>query len=115
MNYTKGKDNQVADALSQKALALAISMPNDPLSSEVRESLIQDEYFGRIVTLLGQMDLFEKEKNIVDNYILDQGNLYYKLHLCIPNIKEVKARIRWEAHDSLVVGHCGYIKTLNAI
>ena len=53
INYTKGKDNQVADALSHKALVLAINMPNYPLGSKVKEGLNQDEYFGRIITLLG--------------------------------------------------------------
>ena len=115
IKYTKGKDNQVADALSRKALVLAISMPNDPLGLEVKESLVQDEYFGKIITLLGQDKLSEKEKNIVDNYILDQGILCYKLCLCIPNIDEVKARILWEAHNSPVAGHCGYVKTLNMV
>ena len=42
-------------------------MPNDPLGLKVTESLAQDEYFGRIITLLGQKNLLEKEQNIVTN------------------------------------------------
>ena len=42
INYTKGKDNQVADALSRKALVLAISMPDDPIGLEVKESLSRE-------------------------------------------------------------------------
>ena len=61
INYTKGKDNQVADALSRKALVLAISMPDDPIGLEVKESLSQDEYFGRIINLLCQENLSDKE------------------------------------------------------
>ena len=57
INYTKGKDNHVVDVLSCKALVLAVTMPNDPLGLEVKESLAQDEYFGRIITLLGQENL----------------------------------------------------------
>ena len=49
------------------------------------------------------------------NYTLDQGILYYKLRLCIPNISEIKAKILWEAHNSPVDGHSGYVKTLNAM
>ena len=90
-------------------------MLDDPLGLEVKESLAQDEYFGRIVTLLSQENLLEKEQNVVTNYTLDQGLLYYKLHLCISNISEIKAKILWEAHNSSVVGHCGYVKTLNAM
>ena len=115
IKYTKGKDNQVADALSRKALALAISMPNDPLSFAVKEGLVQDEFFGRILQLLSKRDLSDKEKNIVKNYSLDQGSLYYKLRLCVPNHKELKDKILWEAHDSPVAGHSGYVKTLNAV
>ena len=97
INYAKRKDNQVVDALGCKALVLAISMLNDPLGLEVRESLTQDEYFGRIITLLGQENLSKKEQSIVNNYTLDQGILYYKLRLCIPNINEIKARIFLES------------------
>ena len=61
INYTKGKDNQVANALSRKALVLAISIPNDPMGLEVKESLDQDEYFGRIINLLCQENLADKE------------------------------------------------------
>ena len=68
-----------------------------------------DEYFGRIVTLLGQKNLLEKEQKVVTNYTLDQGILYYKLCLCIPNINEIKAKILWEAYNSHVAGHCGYV------
>ena len=39
INYTKGKDNQVAYALSCKALVLAISILSDPLGSEVKEGI----------------------------------------------------------------------------
>ena len=61
INYTKGKDNQVADALNRTALVLAISMPDDPIGFKVKESLAQDEYFGRIINLLGKSNLTYKE------------------------------------------------------
>ena len=61
INYTKEKDNQVAHALSQKALVLVISMPYDPLGSKVKKGLTQDEYFGKIINLLGQENLTDKE------------------------------------------------------
>ena len=93
ISYTKEKGNKVADALSHKALVLSISMHDGPIGYEVKESLAQDEYFGKMVTLLGQENISKKEQNTVTNYTLDQGVLYYKLHLCIPNINEIKARI----------------------
>ena len=39
INYTKAKDNQVANAVVHKALALAISMLDDPLGLEVKLSM----------------------------------------------------------------------------
>ena len=48
-------------------------------------------------------------------YTLDQGILYYKLRLCIPNNSEIKAKILWEAHNSPTAGHGGYVKTLNTV
>ena len=115
IKYTKDMDNQVVDALSCKAFALAINMPNDPLSSAVKEELIQDDNFGRIIQLLGRKGLSDKERKLVDNYTLDQSSLYYKLCLCIPSVKELKDIILWEAHDSPVAGHSQYVKTLRAI
>ena len=115
INYTKGKDNQVADALSRKALVLTISMPDNPIGLEVKERLAQDEYFGKIINLLCQENLSDKEQSIVNHYTLDQGLLYYKLRLCIPNNNEIKAKILWEAHNSPIAGHGGYVKTLNTV
>ena len=51
----------------------------------------------------------------MNHYTLDQGILYYKLCLCIPNNSEIKAKILWEAHNSPIAGHGGYIKTLNTM
>ena len=71
IKYTKGKDNLVANALSRKALALAISMPNNPMISITREDLGHDEYFGKSIQLLERKDLSDKEKNLVKDYTLD--------------------------------------------
>ena len=87
----------------------------DPIGLEVKESLSQDEYFGRIISLLCQENLSDKEKSIVNHYTLDQGLLYYKLRLCIPNSSEMKAKILWKAHNSPTAGHGGYVKTLNMV
>ena len=51
----------------------------------------------------------------MNHYTLDQGILYYKLRLCIPNNNEIKAKILWEAHNSPIAGHGGYVKTLNTV
>ena len=90
-------------------------MPDDPIGFEVKESLAQDEYFGRIINLLRQDNLSDKEQSIVNHYTLDQGLLYYKLRLCIPNNSEIKAKILWEFHNSPTAGHGGYVKTLNRV
>ena len=68
-------------------------MCDDPIGFEVKEFLSQDEYFGRIVNLLCQENLTDKEQSIVNHYTLDQGALYYKLRLCIPNNSKIKAKI----------------------
>ena len=90
-------------------------MPDDPIGLKVKESLSQDEYFGRIINLLCQENLSDKEQSIVNHYTLDQGLLYYKLRLCIPNNSEIKTKILWEAHNSPTTGHGGYVKTLNTV
>ena len=68
-------------------------MLDDPIGFEVKESLAQDEYFGRIVNLLGQENLLDKEQSIVNHYTLDQGIIFYKLRLCTPKNSEIKAKI----------------------
>ena len=90
-------------------------MLDDPIGFEVKEILAQDKYFGRIVNLLGQESLTHKEKSIVSHYTLDQGILYYKLCLRIPNNSEIKTKILWEVHNLPIVSHCGYVKTLNTV
>ena len=61
--YKQGKDNKVDNALNYKAFVLTINRPNDPLSSIVREGLIHDEYFGKVIPLLRRKYDSNKETN----------------------------------------------------
>ena len=55
------------------------------------------------------------ERTLVANYLENDGRLYYRHRLCIPKDIALRRLILSEAHDSMMSGHPGYVKTLNAV
>ena len=47
--FCPGKLNQVADALSRRVDALAITLASSALPEKVQEGILEDEYFGPLV------------------------------------------------------------------
>ena len=50
ITYKPGKENLAADALSQKAQILTISIISNPMLNEIQKALPQDPYFGKIIS-----------------------------------------------------------------
>ena len=121
-HYHPGKANKVADALSQKSMAFALSaekMPR-PLQTDLC-SLGMEVIVGKLSALTIQPTIMEaikggqltdplmekfKQKAREDRrsnfFVAEDGVLGYKGgRICVPNDEEIKKQILYEAHNML--------------
>jgi hypothetical protein len=126
INYHPGKANVVADALSQRSHANQLVVKSIPsefgdefaklkivantevvemevgssLLQEIRRGQVEDEKIQEIKCNIKE----EKSPGFLED---DQGVLWYKGRICVPNIKELKDKILHEAHKSAYSIHPG--------
>ena len=50
IKFRPGKENQVADALSQRVVSLAISLVNSMLPKEIQQNILTNKFFGPLIT-----------------------------------------------------------------
>ena len=108
--YRPGKENIVADSLSRKSYLGAISMPDDPILSKVRESALGDIEYQKMLDLARNGGKTDVERTLISNYLENDGCLYYRHCLCIPKDIALRRLILSEAHNSMMSGHPGYVK-----
>jgi hypothetical protein len=121
INYHPGKANVVVDALSQRShvsqlvgdsmlfelceefdkLNLRIIVNTKAMEMEVGSSLLQEIWRGQ----LEDEKVQEIKRNIREEKLPsfsedNEGVLWYKGRICVPNIKELKDKILHEAHES---------------
>jgi hypothetical protein len=88
MQYVKGKDNVVVDALSCCPLVNAIYMVKNIVMLEINKYYTQDQLFKK------PYENFEKEHKTLEIYIfyqaytLDGGAAYYGIKVCILHFKD---------------------------
>jgi hypothetical protein len=131
INYHPGKANVVADALSRKShlniLATRELLPEfckefeklnlgwvsntEAITMEVDSMLEQDIRKGQLEDAKIQ-DIEEqiKEDKPPEFCVDKQGTLWYKKHLCVLEVKEIRELILREAHDSTYSIHPGSTK-----
>ena len=110
IKYLPAKDNVVANALSRKSFLNAVSMPNDPIIDKVKEISPNNPNYVRIIHLLQQENLSEKDKNLIQGYTLHEGCLFLnfiKGYTLIYSQGHLCRRRAWLSHD-LYDGHSGY-------
>jgi hypothetical protein len=131
INYHLGKANMVADALSRRShlnmLAIRELLPEfykefekfnlgwvsntEVITMEVDSTLEQDIRKGQLEDAKIQEIKEQIMKDKAPEFSVDeQGLLWYKKHLCIPEVKEIKELILREAHDSTYSIHPGSTK-----
>jgi hypothetical protein len=128
INYHLAKANVVANALSQRSQVSQLvvnSMPfelceefdklnlrivgnTEAMEMEVGSSLLQEIQRGQKEDEKVQ----EIKRNIKEEKSYgfsedDEGVLWYKGRICVPNVKELKAKILREAHESIYSIHPG--------
>ncbi|WVZ76319.1 hypothetical protein U9M48_024303 [Paspalum notatum var. saurae] len=106
--YHPGKANVVADALSRKSYA------NMALGFQMPQELCEEfETFEAEPTLEGEINKYQKEdeklqeireslrKGEAPDFKEDeQGTLWYKNRICVPNVDSIRKLILSEAHDT---------------
>ncbi|WVZ53910.1 hypothetical protein U9M48_004796 [Paspalum notatum var. saurae] len=109
IHYHPGKANVVADALSRKSyvnMAVAFQMPFElepTLEQEIRNHRETDEKIREIreQIKLGKAPHFRED---------EQGTVWYKNQICVPDVDSIKKLILSEAHDTAYSIHPGSTK-----
>jgi hypothetical protein len=131
INYHPDKANVVADALSRRShlnmLATRELLPKfceefgklnlrwvsdiKVIAMEVDSTLEQDIQKGQLEDAkIQEIKEQIKEDKALGFSVDDQGTLWYKKRLCVPEIKEIRELILHEAHDSAYSIHPGSTK-----
>jgi hypothetical protein len=121
INYHPGKPNVVADALSRRShmnmLATRELLPEfckefeklnlgwvsntEVITMEVDSTLEQDIQKGQLEdSKIQEIKQQIKEEKAPGFSVDEQGTLWYKKRLCVPEVKEIRELILREAHDS---------------
>jgi hypothetical protein len=126
INYHPGKANIVANTLSRRSYAnhlvvkrmlsvlcdefakLKIVANTEVLEMEVSSSLLQEIHRGqeedKKIHEIKHNIKEEKSPGFLED---DQGVLWYKRRICVPNVKELKDKILCEARESAYSIHLG--------
>jgi hypothetical protein len=73
------------------------------VEKEVGSSLLQEIHKGQVEDEKTQeIKCNIKEEKLPGFMVADEGVLWYKGNVCVPNIKEFKDKILWEAHEPLI-------------
>jgi hypothetical protein len=121
VNYHPGKANVVADALSRRShvsqlvvdsmpfvlcdvfnkLNLRIVANTEATEMEVGSNLLQEIWKGQVEDeKIQEIKRNIKEEKSPDFLEDEEGMLWYKGRICVPNVKELKDKILREAHES---------------
>jgi hypothetical protein len=128
INYHLGKANVVVDALSCRShvsrlvvdsmpfelceefdkLKLRIVANTEAMEMEVGSNLLQEIWRGQVedekIQEIKRSIKEEKSPGFLED---EEGVLWYKGRICVPNVKELKDKILCEAHESAYFIHPG--------
>jgi transposase InsO family protein len=113
IQYKKGKENLVADALSRKSGKLmAISQTTPIWMQEVVDSYTSDAFFQPLqVKLLLQTDPVDA----ATGYTITAGVIRYKGRIAVGNNEQLRTKLIAALHSSPVGGHSGMTATYHRI
>ena len=115
VDYHLGKANVVENALSRKAM-LALSLhrirwriaPDGVLLAQLKAQPILKQMI--IDAQKNDVELQQKVQLVKDgsktNYSMgEDGGLFYKNILCVPNVQELKKKLMYESHNTIFTMH----------
>ena len=115
MRHIKGKENKVADALSQRTHGISeliSSQPKSDLLDRVKAASNQDTNYNK---LLSKIQNHEINMDGAAFKVDQKGFIWFKDRLYVPNVLEIKLFIMIEMHKPPFAGHLGYQKMVIAL
>jgi hypothetical protein len=110
IEYKKGKENKVVDALSRMDHSISdISLVVPAWVTEIEDNYKSDSTYADLITQLAV------NSQAVPNYSLHSGILRYKGRVCVGNDEALKHKILASLHSSAIEGHSGIRVTLQRI
>ena len=115
IDYHPGEANVVADALSRKTISV-LSLKHCTWRFIIDGALLAQP---RVMPDLKQMMIDAQKDDVklqervqlvnngdkIDYSINDDGGLYYKGRLCVPNVQELKKKLMYESHSTVFTMH----------
>jgi hypothetical protein len=115
VRHIKGKENKVADALSQRTNRLyeiSINKEENDIEQRIKYASSNDKNYIKTTTKLqGNAE----KLNITDLSLDKNGLLRFKNQLYVPNSVDLKTTILDELHKKSYSGHPGYQKTITTL
>ena len=105
IEYVKGTNNGVADALSRKAHLNTLTSISKDWKEEITKEYDQDAQAQEII----------KGNLPSEDYKIKNNLIYYKGRILLTPQSEFKKKILKEFHDNPLAGHQGYYKTYKHI
>jgi hypothetical protein len=117
IEFKKGKDNSVADALSRQSngftkeeLSIAlIFFPTPTRISDLKESYLSDQHTTELLTALQRGD------SVLKGYSLQQGPILRKGRLWVVKDSPFQQQLLTFIHSNPTSGHSGYHKTIQRV
>jgi hypothetical protein len=110
IEYKRGAENRVADALSRNEHHIqAISTITPTWMTEIENSYVHDPVY---TSLLQQLLV---DANVAPHYSIHFGILKYKGRICIGSNTELHSKLLSFLHTSAIGGHSGVTRTYQRI
>ena len=130
VKYKPGKQNALADALSRRPdYELAhVTTLSSPITDLIRAAYAKDDHCVALLHALGSdefkdsdIKLSERVRASLHRYSIDKELLYYCTdavdppRIVVPHDEDLKYRILYEAHDTVLSGRLGREKTYGSV